>query len=335
MGQETGLVFGLAILLAYVYAFIGGFTDAANAIATSIGSRVLTPRAAVILAGAFNLLGGLSGTAVALTIGKGLVDPTALSLTTVVAGLAGAMTWSLLTYRVGIPVSETHGLIGGLVGAGIATAGVGVVQWQGLTKTLIAIVASPSLGFLGGLALIVAIYWSLYKKSRGRVMPVFRHLQRASAAYMAFSHGRNDAQKPMGVLAMALALHYGWKDVTVPVWIVLSCASVAAVGTAYGGWRIIRTLGLRMTALDPVQGFAAEVAGASVIQGASELGIPISTTHAITSSILGVGAVRRLSAVRWGVTLRIFLSWVMTLPATILLGAAALWGLRAVLPLLK
>jgi inorganic phosphate transporter, PiT family len=205
----------------------------------------------------------------------------------------------------------------------------------GLSKTLVAIVASPTLGFIGGSAIIVAIYWSLYKKSRGRVMPVFKHLQRASAAYMVFSHGRNDAQKPMGVLAMALALHYGWKDVTVPIWIVLSCASVAAVGTAYGGWRIIRTLGMRMTALDPVQGFAAEVAGASVIQGASELGIPISTTHAITSSIIGVGSARRLSAVRWGVTRRIFLSWVLTVPAAMLLGAVALWALRGVLPLLK
>jgi inorganic phosphate transporter, PiT family len=335
MGEQTGLVFVLAVVLGYIYAFVGGFTDAANAIATSVGSRVLSPRAAVVLAGAFNLLGGLSGTAVALTIGKGLVDPAALSLVTVVAGLAGAMTWSLLTYRIGIPVSETHGLIGGLIGAGIATSGVGVIQWNGLSKTLIAIVASPTLGFLGGLVIIVSIYRIVYNKARGHVMPVFRHLQRASAAYMAFSHGRNDAQKPMGVLAMAIALHYGSKEVTVPTWIVVSCALVAAVGTAYGGWRIIRTLGLRMTALDPVQGFAAEVSGASVIQAASELGIPISTTHAITSSILGVGAARRLSAVRWGVTFRIFLSWILTVPATVLFGAVALWCLRAVLPLLR
>jgi inorganic phosphate transporter, PiT family len=334
MGQDTGLVFALAVVLAYVYAFVGGFTDAANAIATSVGSRVLTPRAAVVVAGAFNLLGGLSGTAVALTIGKGLVDPSALSLTTVVAALMGAMTWSLLTYRLGVPVSETHGLIGGIVGAGIATAGVGVIQWSGLTKTIVAIGASPTLGFLGGITIILGLYWALYRQSRGHVMPVFKHLQRASAAYMAFSHGRNDAQKPMGVLALAFALHLGATEVTVPAWIVLSCASVAAIGTAYGGWRIIRTLGLRITALDPVQGFAAEVSGATVILGASELGIPISTTHAITSSILGVGSVRRLSAVRWGVTARIFLSWVLTVPATMLLGAVALWVLRGVLPLL-
>src|SRR5688572_15151495 len=203
MGEQTGLVFVLAILLGYVYAFVGGFTDAANAIATSVGSRVLSPRSAVMVAGGFNLLGGLTGTAVALTIGKGLVDPSALSLTTVVAGLVGAMSWSLMTYRLGIPVSETHGLIGGLVGAGIATAGLGVIQWQGLTKTAVAIVASPTLGLVSGFVVIVAIHRTLFHKRRGQVMPVFTQLQRASAAYMAFSHGRNDAQKPMGVLAMA------------------------------------------------------------------------------------------------------------------------------------
>jgi inorganic phosphate transporter, PiT family len=327
---EPAFVFGVAILLAYVYAFVGGFTDAANAIATSVGSRVLTPRAAVLVAGVFNLLGGLTGTAVALTIGKGLVDPSVLSLTTVVAALAGAMSWSLFTYRFGIPVSETHGLIGGVAGAAIATAGIGVIRWDGLTKTLVAIVASPTLGFLGGLGLLVAIYWAFHRHPRGRVMPAFTHLQRLSAAYMAFSHGRNDAQKPMGILAMALALHFGWKEVYVPLWVVLSCASVAAVGTAYGGWRIIRTLGLKMTALDPVQGFAAEVSGASVIQIASELGIPVSTTHAITSSILGVGAARRLSAIRWGITLEIFLSWLLTVPVTIALGAVFVWLLRGI-----
>lgn len=314
-------VFGLAVSLAYVYAFVGGFTDAANAIATSVGTRVLTPRAAVVMAGVFNLLGGLTGTAVATTIGKGIVDPGASTMLTVVAGLCGAMTWSLITYRFGIPVSETHGLIGALVGAAVATAGFDVVRWQGLTRVLVAIVVSPTLGFVGGVVLISIVYSLYYRRLRGRVMPGFKWAQRASAAYMAFSHGRNDAQKPMGVLAMALALHYGWKDVTVPLWVVVSCALVAAVGTAYGGWRIIRTLGMRMTALDPVQGFAAEVSGATVIEIATELAIPISTTHAITSAILGVGSTRRLSAVRWGLTFQIFLSWLVTLPAAIALGA--------------
>lgn len=328
------MLFALAVLLVYVYAFVGGFTDAANAIATSVGSRVLSPRAAVAIAGGFNLLGGLTGTAVALTIGRGLVDPAALSLVTVVAALLGAMTWSLLTYRFGIPVSETHGLIGGLVGAGVATAGPGVIQWQGFTKTLAAIVASPTLGFLGGVAVIVAIYRIFFHRRRGRIMPVFKHLQRASAAYMAFSHGRNDAQKPMGMLALAIALHVGAPDVSVPIWIVISCALVAAVGTAYGGWRIIRTLGLGITVLDPVQGFAAETAAATVIQGASELGIPISTTHAITSAIVGVGAARRLSAVRWGIGYNIVLSWLLTLPITMAFGAGAVLVLRPVVFLL-
>lgn len=285
-----------------------------------------------MMAGVFNLLGGLSGTAVALTIGRGLVDPSVLSLVTIVAALAGAMSWSLFTYRVGIPVSETHGLIGGIVGAAIATAGTSVIRWEGLTTTLVAIVVSPGLGFIGGLAVLITIYWMFRDRPRARVLPAFTHLQRLSAAYMAFSHGRNDAQKPMGVLAMALALHFGWTDIHVPVWVVVSCASVAALGTAYGGWRIIRTLGLRVTALDPVQGFAAEVSGASVLLVASELGIPVSTTHAITSSILGVGAARRLSAVRWGITLEIFLSWLLTLPVTIVLGALFMGLLGVLLP---
>jgi inorganic phosphate transporter, PiT family len=324
-------VFVLVIVMGYVYAFVGGFTDAANAIATSVGSRVLSPRAAVLMAGVFNLLGGLTGTAVALTIAEGIIEPTLLSLTTVVAALAGAMSWSLLTYRLGIPVSETHGLIGGLVGAAMATAGTEGVKWEGLTEVIVAIGASPAIGFLGGIGLIAIVYWLFHRARRGRVMPWFRHAQRVSAAYMAFSHGRNDAQKPMGVLALGLALYYGHEP-SIPIWVVLSAATVAAVGTAYGGWRIIRTLGMRVTDLDPVQGFAAEVSGATVIQLASQVGIPISTTHAITSSILGVGASRRLSAVRWGVTIQIFTSWLLTVPVTVGLGALYVLIFRSVFP---
>jgi inorganic phosphate transporter, PiT family len=328
MVDQHLMVFGLAVGLVYVYAFVGGFTDAANAIATSVGTRVLSPRAAVVMAGVFNLLGGLTGTAVALTIGTGLVDPNVLSLVTVVAALAGAMGWSLFTYFFGIPVSETHGLVGGLVGAAVATAGLDVVQWQGLIKVLVAIIVSPSVGFVGGSACLLLIYWTFRRSRPSKVKPWFKHLQRLSAAYMAFSHGRNDAQKPMGILAMALALYVGAKDVEVALWVVVSCATVAALGTAYGGWRIIQTLGQRITALDPVQGFAAEVAGATVIQMASELGIPVSTTHAITSAILGVGATRRLSAVRWAVMANIFASWLLTLPVTMALGALSTLLLR-------
>jgi PiT family inorganic phosphate transporter len=325
MDDQRLMVFGLAVGLVYVYAFVGGFTDAANAIATSVGTRVLSPRAAVVMAGVFNLLGGLTGTAVALTIGRGLVDPSVLSLAAVVAALAGAMSWSLFTYFFGIPVSETHGLIGGLVGAAVATAGLDVVQWQGLTSVLLAIIVSPTVGFIGGAVFILLIYWTFHRSRPGKVKPWFRHLQRLSAAYMAFSHGRNDAQKPMGILAMTLALYGGTELVQVPLWVVVSCATVAALGTAYGGWRIIQTLGQRITTLDPVQGFAAEVAGATVIQIASDFGIPVSTTHAITSSILGVGAIRRLSAVRWPIMTDIFASWLLTLPVTMALGA--LWAL--------
>lgn len=331
MVEPSLAVFVLVIVMGYVYAFVGGFTDAANAIATSVGSRVLSPRAAVLMAGVFNLLGGLTGTAVALTIAEGIIEPTLLSLTTVVAALAGAMSWSLLTYRLGIPVSETHGLIGGLVGAAMATAGTEGVKWEGLTEVIVAIGASPAIGFLGGIGLIAIVYWLFHRARRGRVMPWFRHAQRVSAAYMAFSHGRNDAQKPMGVLALGLALYYGHEP-SIPIWVVLSAATVAAVGTAYGGWRIIRTLGMRVTDLDPVQGFAAEVSGATVIQLASQVGIPISTTHAITSSILGVGASRRLSAVRWGVTIQIFTSWLLTVPVTVGLGALYVLIFRSVFP---
>jgi PiT family inorganic phosphate transporter len=315
------IIFVVAIVMGYVYAFVGGFTDSANAIATSVGTRVLSPRTAVLMAGFFNLLGGLTGTAVAVTIGSGIVAPNGLTMLTVVSGVAGAMTWSLITYRLGIPVSETHGLIGGLIGAGVATAGVDVIQWGTLGGVLGAIGVSPILGFLGAAALLIGVYWLFHRMHRGRVIPIFKHLQRLSAAFMSFSHGRNDAQKPMGVLALAIAIYFGREEVTVPLWVIVSAATVAAFGTAYGGWRIIRTLGMKMVALDPVQGFAAEVSGASVIQLASYFGIPISTTHAITSSILGAGATRRLSAVRWGVTGQIFTSWLLTVPFAGLFGA--------------
>jgi PiT family inorganic phosphate transporter len=330
MPSVETILFALVIATGYIYAFVGGFTDAANAIATSVGTRVLTPTAAVLMAGFFNLLGGLTGTAVAVTIGSGIVDPSQLTLVTVIAGLGGAMTWSLITYFFGIPVSETHGLIGGLIGAGVATAGTDVVQWGTLEGVGAALVLSPIIGFLGAAILLIAIYWAFHRVRRGRVMPIFVNLQRASAAFMSFSHGRNDAQKPMGVLALGLSLYYGRGELTVPLWVVVSVATTAAFGTAMGGWRIIHTLGQRIVKLDPVQGFAAETSAAGVLQLASSLGIPISTTHAITSSILGAGATRRVSAVRWGVTRQIFLSWLLTVPVAALLGAAYVFILRPI-----
>ncbi len=325
------VIFVAAVVLAYVYAFVGGFTDAANAIATAVGTRVFTPLQAVVVAAVFELLGALTGTAVALTIGRGIVAPEVLSQGAVVAALLGAMTWSLITYRWGIPVSETHGLIGGIVGVGLSFAGWQAVQWTSLLPILAAIIISPLLGFLGGIILLTIIYNLSQGASRARARWAFVLLQRLSAIYMAFSHGRNDAQKPMGVLTLALAVYFGWTTVEVPLWVIVSVALVAGVGTASGGWRIIRTLGMRMTGLTPVQGFAAETSAATVLQLASEGGIPVSTTHTITSAIVGVGSLHGRRNVRWVVVTEIVQSWLLTLPATILFGYLFASGVRLLL----
>jgi len=314
------VIFLLAVALSYVYAFVGGFTDAANAIATSVGTGALSPAQAVLVAAVFELLGALTGTAVAVTIGKGIVAPQVLTQGAVVAALLGAMAWSLLTYRFGIPVSETHGLIGGIVGVGLAFAGAEAVQWQSLLPVLAAIFVSPALGIAGGMLLLGLVYHLARGASRQRAMPLFVNLQRLSSMYMAFSHGRNDAQKPMGVLTLALATYFGWQTVEVPLWVILTVAAVAGVGVAAGGWRIIRTLGMRVTGLTPVQGFAAETSAASALQLASQFGIPVSTTHTITSAIIGAGTVHGYRAVRWDVVFEIATSWMLTLPATILFG---------------
>ena len=323
------LIFIAAVALAYVYAFVGGFTDAANAIATAEATRAFTPLQAVIVAAVCELLGALTGTAVALTIGRGIVAPALLTQGAVVAALLGAMTWSLLTYRWGIPVSETHGLVGGIVGVGLAFAGWQAVQWQSLIPVLAAIIVSPLLGFLGGMGLLTVVYHLAQGTPRSRASTVFRLLQRGSAIYMAFSHGRNDAQKPMGVLTLALAVYFGWTTVEVPLWVIVSVAAIAGLGVAAGGWRIIRTLGERMTSITPVQGFAAETAAATVLQVASEGGIPVSTTHTVTSAIIGAGTLRGHRNVRWVVVVEIIQSWLLTLPATILFGYLFASAIRA------
>jgi len=321
MIESTLVLLIITIIFSYIYAFVSGFTDAANAIATSVGSRALSPLTAVLMAGILETVGALTGTAVALTIGKGIVDLELISLTTVLAALIGAMAWSLLTYAFGIPVSETHGLIGAVVGAALAKTGsLQVVIWSGLTKVLVAIIVSPLLGFLGGAFLMGIIYFVFQKGKAKNLTPVFRNLQRLSSAFMAFSHGRNDAQKPMGILVMALALYYSWTEVSVPIWVILSVGLAAGLGVAFGGWRIIKTLGLRVTNLSVEQGFSAETSAALVLQGASVFGIPVSTTHTITSSIVGAGAAKRVSTVRWQLVLDIVLSWIFTLPATVMLG---------------
>lgn len=329
--MEAGfVVLVLAVLLSYIYAFVGGFTDAANAIATSVGSRALSPMTAVLMAAVLEILGALSGTAVALTIGKGIVALDLISLSTVVAALMGTMAWSLFTYYLGIPVSETHGLIGAIVGASLAISGARVILWAGLAKILIAIVASPLIGFAGGAVLMHMIYSCCSSGPARKMTLVFKNLQRFSAAFMAFSHGRNDAQKPMGILVMALALYFGWKDPHVPLWVILTIGLAAGLGVAYGGWRIIKTLGMKLAPLAPEQGFAAETSAACGLQLASIFGIPVSTTQIITSSIVGAGVARRFSSVRWGVALDIVLSWILTLPATVALG----WAFNRLLSLI-
>ena len=330
MIESTLVLLIITIIFSYIYAFVSGFTDAANAIATSVGSRALSPLAAVLMAGILETVGALTGTAVALTIGKGIVDLELISLTTVLAALIGAMCWSLLTYAFGIPVSETHGLVGAIIGAALAKTGsVQVVIWSGLTKILVAMIVSPLLAFLGGALLMSIIYFIFHQGKAKKLTPVFRNLQRLSSAFMAFSHGRNDAQKPMGILVMALALYYSWTQVSVPIWVILSVGLAAGLGVAFGGWRIIKTLGLKVTNLTVEQGFSAETSAALVLQGASIFGIPVSTTHTITSSIVGAGAAKRVSTVRWQLVLDIVLSWIFTLPATVMLGwiAAKILGI--------
>jgi inorganic phosphate transporter, PiT family len=325
-------IFLLSLVLSYAYAFVGGFSDAANAIATAVGTRAFTPLQAVLLAGLLELVGALTGTAVALTIGQGIASPSVLSQTSVCAALLATMSWSLFTFRRGIPVSETHGLVGGIIGAAVSAGGLGVVHWGAVLPVLAAIVISPLLGYAGAMLLLVGIYRIFARVDRARVAPAFVWLQRGSALYMAFSHGRNDAQKPMGVLALALASHFGWQTLQVPLWVIVSVAAVASAGVASGGWRIIRTLGMRVTGLDAVQGFAAETSAATVLQLASELGIPISTTHAITSAIVGAGSVQGSKHVRWRIVREIAASWLLTLPVSVVLGFGFGVLLRALFP---
>ena len=322
------ILLGVCILLVYSYAFVSGFTDAANAIATSVCTRALSPKVAVIMAGVLEIVGALSGTAVALMIGKGIVDPSRVSLTTVAGALLGVMTWSLITYWRGIPVSETHGLIGAVIGAALVTTlDPATIQWESLSKVLAAIIISPLCGFLLATGAYKAIYFLCANLSARKMSLLFKNLQRLSAAFMAYSHGRNDAQKPMGMLVMVLAIFFGWNlnETAVPLWVILSIGTTAGLGVAAGGWRVIKTLGMKMTPLRVEQGFAAEASAAGVLQVASSFGIPVSTTHTITSAIIGVGVARNVASVHWALVTEIALSWVLTLPATIAFGAICAW----------
>ena len=311
----------LIVLFLILWAeFVNGWTDAPNAIATVVSTRVLAPRTAVALAVLMNILGALSGTAVAATIGKGIVEPDAVSPGVVGAAMVGIIAWSTLAWVYGLPTSESHALVAGLTGAGLAAGGPEVLLASGWTKVGWGLLFSTFLGFLGALALMNLVYFFFRKANPGRVRRLFSRLQILSAMFMAFSHGSNDAQKFMGAFALTLYSAGVLAVFRVPIWVVLLCAGVMGIGTAVGGWRIIRTLGVRITHLEPVHGFAAETGAAIVIEIASRLGIPLSTTHTISTSIMGVGATRRLSAVRWGVAGQVVTAWILTFPVCFGLG---------------
>lgn len=322
MPDSALLALILVVALGLAFDFINGFHDTANAIATSVATRVLSPGRAVLMAAVLNVVGALTGTAVATTVGKDIVPLELATQGLVVAALLSAITWNLITWWFGIPSSSSHALVFSIVGAGIGEAGADSILVDGVTKVLQGMVFSPLLGFIGAFALLFALLWTFAKKAPRFVHSVFGRLQVVSAAYMAFSHGGNDAQKTMGVIALALASYHGWSgdEWTVPVWVILSAALAMGLGTAVGGWRIVRTMGLKVVELRPIDGFAAETAAATVIEVASRLGIPVSTTHVISSSILGVGATRRASAVRWGIAGRIVTAWVITIPVCVVLG---------------
>jgi PiT family inorganic phosphate transporter len=319
------LVAGL-IGVALVFDYINGFHDAANSIATVVSTRVLSPGQAVIWAAFFNFVAAFGfGTAVAKTIGKGMIDIHAVTFGVIFGGLVGAIVWDLITWYFGLPTSSSHALIGGYAGAAVARYGFGAIIPSGWTKTLIFIVIAPLIGLLLGFLITVAIMWIFRRTSPKAVDKGFRRAQLVSAAAYSLGHGTNDAQKTMGIIAGVLFTAGYLKTFSIPLWVILAAHSAIALGTLSGGWRIIHTMGSKITKLQPVGGFAAETAGAITLFFASSFGIPVSTTHTITGAIVGVGATRRLSAVRWGVAGRIVWAWILTIPMAALMGAVTYW----------
>jgi len=312
----------LLIVAALTFDFLNGLHDAANSIATIVSTRVLAPRYAVAWAAFFNFIAfTVFGPQVANTIGTGIVSPAIISDAVILAALSGAIIWNVVTWLVGIPSSSSHALIGGLVGAGVCKAGWRVIVWNGLGKTAVAIVVSPLTGFLLALIMVLAVSWLFVQVSPFRADKIFRHVQFLSASAYSLGHGGNDAQKTMGIIAVLLFAHGLEGHFRVPFWVVLACQAAMGLGTFMGGWRIVRTMGSRITHLTPVQGVCAETAGAITLFLATFMGIPVSTTHTITGAVVGVGAARRASAVRWNVAKDIVVAWILTMPATALIGA--------------
>ncbi|HZY11223.1 MAG TPA: anion permease [Beijerinckiaceae bacterium] len=316
------------IMIALLFDFLNGLHDAANSIATIVSTRVLRPRYAVFWASFFNFIAFLFfGLHVAQTLGTGIVDANVVDPRVTFAALMGAIVWNILTWVMGIPSSSSHALVGGLVGAGTAKAGLGGVVWSGLSKTAAAIVLSPLVGFIFALFLVLLVSWAFVRATPFAVDNTFRRLQFVSASLYSLGHGGNDAQKTMGIIAALLYSQGQLRGVFhVPLWVVLACQAAMALGTLFGGWRIVRTMGSRITRLTPMQGFCAETGGAITLFIATWFGVPVSTTHTITGAIVGVGAARRSSAVHWGVASNIVVAWVLTLPAAALI-AAGVYGL--------
>lgn len=309
------------VVLGLVFEFVNGFHDAANAIATVVATRVLTPLQALVMAGTLNLVGALAGTAVATTVAKGIVDSSKVTQDLVLAALIAAIVWDLITFFAALPTSSSHALIFGMIGAAVSVHGWGVIIAPGVEKTSAAIVVSPTTTFVAGYLLMLALYWTFRRASAAAVNRTFGKAQILSSAWMAFTHGGNDGQKTMGIIFLALVGGgFVSSSAEIPTWVKVACALAIGLGTATGGFRIIKTMGMRITLLKPINGFAAETTAGAVIEIATRLGIPISTTHAISGAILGVGATRRLSAVRWGIAGRIVSAWILTIPGCFLLG---------------
>jgi PiT family inorganic phosphate transporter len=320
------------IAVALLFDFLNGLHDAANSIATIVSTRVLRPHYAVFWAAFFNFVAFLVfGLHVAQTIGTGIIDPDIIDSPVIFAAMMGAIVWNVITWALGIPSSSSHALIGGLLGAGLAKAGFKAAVWSGVSKTLLAIVLSPAVGFLLALVLVAIVSWASVRSTPFAVDRAFRILQFFSASLYSLGHGGNDAQKTMGIIAVLLYSQGALgKEFFVPFWVVLACQAAMALGTLMGGWRIVRTMGLRITKLTPMQGFCAETGGAATLFMATFLGVPVSTTHTITGAIVGVGAARRVSAVRWNVASSIVYAWVITIPAAALVAALTFWAVKLV-----
>jgi PiT family inorganic phosphate transporter len=312
------MLIGLVVILALIFDFINGFHDTANAIATSVSTKALSPRAAIVVAATLNFAGALSGTAVANTIGKSIVPPELITPLVLICALIGAIFWNLFTWYFGIPSSSSHALIGGLIGAVIGAVGTEQVLWAGFVKILAGLLTSPVIGLVAGSLVMTVLFWVFRHAAPARINNQFRKLQVVSACMASFAHGSNDAQKSMGIIAMVLVSASILPEFYVPLWVKVACALSMSAGTAFGGWKIIRTMGGKIFRIEPINGFAADATSAVVIYGASMLGAPVSTTHVVSSSIMGVGAAKRLKGVRWNIARQIIVAWFVTIPSSAL-----------------